>query len=103
MGAITIALALSASTTFAQASLAPVASKHIEKIMSKGDGASRATAYKVGSVRDEYEIVRLLGLETKRQALIVEKKAYDLLTVVDPATGNERELWFDISSFYGTF
>lgn len=78
----------------------PPPSSHIVKVMAKGDGASAETAYKVSSVKDEYEIVRVLGLEVKSQSLVVRKKPYDVLEVVDPRDGRSRELWFDIGSFY---
>ena len=28
-------------------------------------------------------------------------RMYDVLTVTDPKTGQERKLWFDINSFFG--
>jgi len=75
-------------------------SKHIAKIMAKGDGLSEQTAYRVGSVREEYEIIAALGLTSNGQALVVRKKPYDVLDAKDPRTGATRQLWFDISSFY---
>lgn len=79
-------------------------SKYIAKIISSGDGKAPDSAYKVGSVDEEYEIIKALGLTPKLQALVVKKKkSYDLLTAFDPATGIERDVWFDISSFYPEF
>jgi hypothetical protein len=78
-------------------------SGHIAKIIARTDGKSQETAYKVDSVHEEYEVLKALGLTPKSQALVIKKKPYDLLTAVDPATGSERELWFDISSFYPEF
>jgi hypothetical protein len=98
-----LAVALSASAVLTQSIAAAEPPKRIAKILSRGDGSSQASAYKVRSVADEYAIIKHLGLETKQQALIVGNRAYDKLTVVDPATGAEREIWFDISSFYGAF
>lgn len=77
--------------------------KHIAKILSRADGRSKETAYKVSSVQEEYQIMRALGLTIKLQALVEAKKPYDLFTAVDPATGAERDVWFDISSFYPEF
>ena len=37
-------------------------SKHIQKILAKGNGLTAATAYKVSSVRDEYMIAQTLNL-----------------------------------------
>ena len=96
---VSLALALAAPA-------APPAppSDHIAKIMARADGASPETAYKVASVRDEYEIVAALGLTVKSQALVMRgKKAYDLLEVADPRDGSPRRLWFDINSFYPEF
>lgn len=102
---ILAALALAmASANGAGPSAAPVSvaapSKHIAKIMARGDGASPETAYRVSSIRDEYEIVRALGLEVRSQSLVRRKKMYDVLEVADPRDGSIRRLWFDISRFY---
>jgi hypothetical protein len=98
-----IGLALLGSVAPAQSTPPPSVSKHVEKILSRGDGATQATAYKVSTVHDEYEILAALHLTPKEQALVVGKKPYDAITAVDPATGAERKLWFDISSFYPEF
>jgi hypothetical protein len=78
-------------------------SKHIVKIMARGDGRSAETAYKVSSIRDEYEIARALGLEVTSQGLVSLKRPYDVLTVRDPRDGSTREIWFDIGSFFPGF
>lgn len=87
-----IGLALLSSVASAQSSPSPNVSKHIEKILSRADGSSQATAYKVSSVRDEYEILAALHLTSKEQALILGKKPYDAITAVDPSTGAERQV-----------
>lgn len=74
----------------------PAIPKRIVKIMGKGDGVSKGTAYRVSSVKQEYEILAALGLEPVSQALVVDGKTYDLLTARDPRTGAEREVWFQI-------
>ena len=91
--------AVSASDT----SPAPKISKRIAKILAKGDGRSKATAFKVSSVGDEYEILRNLGVQPVSQALVVEGKAYDLMTTRNPVTGETQEFWFDISRFFGRY
>jgi len=64
-------------------------------------GASRETAIRVSNVRKEYEIAEALGYEVRQQSLsLYNRKAYDVLRVVDPKSGGERDLWFDITSFY---
>jgi predicted RNA-binding protein associated with RNAse of E/G family len=102
MIALVAALALALSPAPAQPGGAPTPTAHIARIMAHGDGRSPQTAYKVGSVREEYEIVRALGFTVKSQALVGGKKPYDMLEVVD-ARGNVLRLWFDISAFYPEF
>jgi hypothetical protein len=82
--------------------VSPTVSKRIAKMMAKADGASADTAFKVGSVRDEYEIARALGLNVESQSLVIKKRPYDVLKGKD-AAGNQRELWFDISTIYPMF
>jgi hypothetical protein len=96
-GVFMAGLALFGSVASAQSR---TASKHIEEILSRGDGATKQTAYKVKSVREEYEILAALGLTPGTQSLVVDKKPYDVIEVTDPRTGANREIWFDISSFY---
>lgn len=57
-----IGLALLGSIATAQPGPSPGVSKHIEKILSRADGSSQATAYKVSSVHDEYEVLSALRL-----------------------------------------
>ncbi|MCW3849307.1 DUF4919 domain-containing protein [Sphingomonas sp. LB-2] len=77
-------------------------SGRVAKILKTGDGKSAETAYVVKSVAEEYMVIRELGLQPEMQSLIMkDNKPYDLMTVVDPKTGNKVEIWFDISSFFG--
>lgn len=75
--------------------------KGLAKILAKNDGLTRETAFKVGAVKQEYQIVRYFGFEPEKQALVMDKHAYDVITATNPKTGETREFWFDISSFYG--
>jgi hypothetical protein len=88
-----------------QVSLVPVIQPtgRTAKILSKGDGLTRDTAFRVRSVSEEYAILRTFGLEAGKQSLVVGKngKAYDVLTATDPRSGATVELWFDVSSFFG--
>lgn len=79
------------------------AQDRIARIMAKTDGQTKATAYKVRSVSDEYEIVARLGYKPQEQSLILgdDGGAYDQLVVIEPKSGAHLELWFDISSFFG--
>jgi hypothetical protein len=94
-----IGLALLGSIASAQPSSPTSVSKHIEKIVSKADGSSQATAYKVSAVHDEYEVLNALHLTPKSQALVMGTKPYDSIPAVDPS-GAEHQVWFDISAFY---
>lgn len=71
-------------------------------IMASAQGTGPEDAYVVSSVAQEYEILRLLGLERGSQALhVIDGRAFDVLTARDPANGEMREIWFDISRFFG--
>ena len=74
--------------------------KRLAKIMAANDGTTPETAYKVASVGDEYAILRILGLKVERQSLVSDKKTYDRITARD-AAGTQREVWFDVGSFFG--
>jgi hypothetical protein len=93
------------------AETAPVP-KAIAKELASGDGKSKETAYVIyektegPGVSKEYVILRFLGLKPLGQALIFDEKSgkpYDMLTVLDPASGKESEVWFDISNYFGKF
>jgi hypothetical protein len=96
-------LAVLGSAAPAQVAEPPAVSKHIAKILARADGRSPETAYKVSSVRDEYQILQALGLAPGSQSLVFRKKPYDMLEATDPKTGAKREVWFDISAFFSTF
>jgi hypothetical protein len=78
-------------------------SGRIAKILGKNDGRTQRTAYRVKSVREEYEILHVFGLEPGVQSLVIgdNGKAFDLHEAKNLRTGETVELWFDISSFYG--
>lgn len=78
-------------------------SRRIQRLMASADGASEETAYKVRSVREEYELLAALGLRMSSQSLVVgeRNRAYDLIEARDVRTGETRRIWFNISSFYG--
>ncbi len=97
---LAIAAALICSTVEAEQT-AP--SGRIAKILARSDGRSAETAYKVRSVREEYQVLAALGLEPGRQSLVVRKRPYDVIEATDARTGMKREVWFDIGSFYPEF
>ena len=81
---------------------APAPSEHVQQLLRQTDGATAEKAFKVKDVPEEYQIVRALGLVPGRQSLVSNHgRMYDVLTVTDPKTGQERQLWFDINSFFG--
>ena len=76
-------------------------SKRIAKIIGRNDGRSADSAFKVRSVREEYEILAALGLEPGTQSLVATNKGnYDVIHAKDVRTGTQREVWFDIGSFF---
>ena len=84
----------------AAAQPAPEVPAALAAIMAAGDGLSAETAYKVPDIQTEYAIMRQLGIAVRQQSLIVKGKPYDLLEGT-AADGSTRQVWFDISSFYG--
>ena len=104
--ALTKSLAAAVSVALAPllASCATVNPTNIEAIRAGSQGYTQETAIKVSSVKQEYETVRALGFEVQSQSLAMPaRKAYDILTVRDPASGEVRKLWFDVSSFFGSY
>jgi hypothetical protein len=95
---LTLALAAVAFTA------TPAAAKSIEKILASAGGTGPDDAYKVSSVEQEYRIAAALGLEVGRQSLNIDgKRQFDKLVCTDKKTGETRELWFDVTSFYLNF
>lgn len=69
----------------------------IGSLLTSGDGRSAETAFRVITVREEYEMLRALSLESLNQRLIVhEGRYYDVLTVRD-ANGAEGEIFFEVT------
>ncbi len=69
------------------------------------DGSSIEKAIKVGSVDQEYKIVRekCIDCKLKSQSLrFNNNKPFDVLTFIKP-NGEEVNYYFDISKFYGKF
>jgi len=101
MSGLTIAFLIAVSAPPVE--VVPPPPRRIARIIERADGTSAETAFRVRSVRQEYQVVQALGLQTRSQSLIfVGRRPFDVLTVTDPRSGEERRLWFDISSFYGS-
>jgi hypothetical protein len=73
-------------------------------VLASANGTGPDDAYVVSSVEQEYEVLHLLGLQVQRQSLhVINGKPFDVLTVVNPQTQETRDVWFDISRFYGRY
>lgn len=70
-------------------------------LIASATGTGPDDAYRVVSVAQEYEVLRLLGLQARGQALhVLNGQPYDVIQGFNPATGETREVWFDIARFY---
>ena len=71
-------------------------------VLASAGGTGPDDAYVVYSVEQEYEVLRLLGLRPERQSLhMIDGKAFDVIIATNPETGEARDVWFDISRFFG--
>ncbi len=71
-------------------------------MIASANGTGPDDAYVVDSVAQEYEVLRLLGLQSQSQSLhVIDGRPFDVLTATDPETKEAREVWFDISRFFG--
>lgn len=70
-------------------------------VIASATGTGPDDAYRVASEAQEYEVLRLLGLQARGQALhLLNGQPYDVIQGFNPATGETREVWFDIARFY---
>lgn len=69
----------------------------LNSIKSSVDGKSKEKAFEVISINEEYGLIRSLGLRPINQALAEDKgHSYDVITVVDPQTNQQSQLFFNI-------
>ncbi|MCA1627274.1 MAG: DUF4919 domain-containing protein [Acidobacteria bacterium] len=69
----------------------------LNSIKSSMDGKSKEKAFEVISINEEYGLIRSLGLRPIKQALQEDKgHFYDVITVVDPQTNQQSQLYFNI-------
>ncbi|HVF22656.1 MAG TPA: DUF4919 domain-containing protein [Pyrinomonadaceae bacterium] len=69
----------------------------LNSIKSSMDGKSKEKAFEVISINEEYGLIRSLGLRPINQALQEDKgHFYDVITVVDPQTNQQSQLYFNI-------
>lgn len=70
----------------------------MRSIAGEGDGRSFETAHRVISTPELYSFLQILGLKVKSQSLMSHNGTpYDVMAVVNPRTGEEFALYFDIS------
>ena len=75
-----------------------VFSSLIHLIKNSGDGESRETAYKVISVREEYNFLDAMGLKASSQGYLEnEGRYYDRIEAVDRRSGEEKTVYFDVT------
>jgi cation diffusion facilitator CzcD-associated flavoprotein CzcO len=75
------------------------------RVVVVGDGSSAAQAVVVGSVSEEYAWVQknCPGFQLQMQSLQnIDGKPYDVLALKNDQ-GEERNVYFDISQFFGKF
>jgi hypothetical protein len=71
----------------------------LEAILDAGDGRGFDTAWPVLGVGEEYHVIRVLGLESKSQALVEhDGHSFDVLTVKDPRTSDTFDVYFNIDA-----
>lgn len=68
----------------------------------QGDGLTAESAVRVRSIQAERQWLQkhYPGAEVKSQALLMGKVPMDLITIQLPS-GEEKKIYFDISSFFG--
>ena len=73
----------------------------VDSIIKSGDGKSPETAMTVIDVREEYDVLDVLGFEQDSQSLVEKDgKRYDLIVAKNPETGETREFYFNVDLFY---
>lgn len=71
----------------------------LQSITSDRNGQSKATAWRVVSIEEEYFIMGMADMTLQTQSLIQDPgRQYDRMDVV--ADGQKRVVWFDITDFF---
>jgi len=92
-------LALLAATASLSACLLPPAAP---TVIASAGGTGPQDAYRVASVAQELEVLRLLSLQPVRQEVrVLNGQPFDVVTAINHTTREERVVWFDITRFYG--
>jgi len=78
-----------------------VANGLLGSIRDSGDGMTPETAYVVIGVAEEYSLLGAMGVQVARQSLIQAARGpVDALEVVNPANGERRTIYFDVSRLF---
>ena len=73
----------------------------VDSIIQSGDGKSPETAMTVIEVREEYDVLDVLGFEQESQTLVEKDgKRFDFLVAKNSETGETRDFYFNIDLFY---
>ena len=75
-----------------------VAQGMLNSIAASGDGRSPESAFAVVNTPEEYAIARVMGTRVLGQAATrtPDGHAYDVLTIEDRRTGEERRIYFNV-------
>jgi hypothetical protein len=73
----------------------------VKSVLASGDGSSCATAYRVISINEEYEVLLWLKLTPSDQALVQEGARVCDAFKATADDWTERQLHFDISGYFG--
>ncbi len=74
----------------------------MKSVMDGKDGKTPKTAWNAVSVDEEYQILRLIGAQTKGQALLHDEgQSFDAMTVTDHKSGKDMTIHFNIDFFFG--
>jgi hypothetical protein len=74
----------------------------IQSILRSGTGRNPEGALLVIDTGEEYTILNVLGLKSRKQSTLkVADRTYDKLDIVDRKTGDEGEIFFDVTIPFG--
>ncbi|MBP9015039.1 MAG: DUF4919 domain-containing protein [Candidatus Atribacteria bacterium] len=74
----------------------------VDSVIKSGDGKSPETAMTVIEIKEEYDVLSVLGFDEDSHTLIEQDgKRFDVITAQNPETGETRDFYFNIDLFYG--
>jgi hypothetical protein len=72
----------------------------VKAIRSGGNASSAEQAMKVVIISEQYLITESWGETSKKELRQIGENVYDVLTMVNPETGEEKQVWFDVTSLH---